>query len=89
MVQIYFFLKKVYFFLLKQVFFISKTKKNTPSFYQTYNQNVSQNISRDEVIDLKDFSKKDQINEISDQGNCVVNVENFDYMKKMENVLYS
>ena len=67
----------------------AKAKEAALSSYRSYNNNVPQNLSQEEVIALQNFSKnKDLIIQISDKGNSVVAiVQRQDYLKKMNDIL--
>ena len=54
----------------------AKTKETAFSFYRSYNNNVPQNLSKEEFIALQNLSKnKDLIIQKSDKGNSVVIVQ--------------
>ena len=66
----------------------AKTKEAALSSYRSYNNNVPQNLSKEEFIALQNLSKnKDLIIQISDKGNSVVIVQRQDYLKKMNDIL--
>ena len=66
----------------------AKTKETAFSFYRSYNNNVPQNLSKEEFIALQNLSKnKDLIIQKSDKGNSVVIVQRQDYLKKMNDIL--
>ena len=66
----------------------AKTKEAALSSYRSYNNNVPQNLSKEEFIALQNLSKnKDLIIQKSDKGNSVVIVQRQDYLKKMNDIL--
>ena len=65
----------------------AKTKEAALSSYRSYNNNVPQNLSKEEFISLQNLSRnKDLIIQKSDKGNSVVIVERQDYIKKMDDI---
>ena len=63
-------------------------KEAALSFYRSYNNNVPQNLSKEEFIALQNLSKnKDLIIQKSDEGNSVVTAQRQDYLKKMDGIL--
>ena len=63
-------------------------KEAALSFYRSYNNNVPQNLSKEEFIALQKLSKnKDLIIQKADNGNSVVIVQRQDYLKKMNDIL--
>ena len=61
----------------------AKTKEVPISCYRSYDNNVPQNLSKEEFIALQNLSKnKDLTIQKSDQGNSVVIVEKQDYRNK-------
>ena len=66
----------------------AKTKEAALSSYRSYNNNVPQNLSKEEFIALQNLSKnKDLIIQKSDEGNSVVTAQRQDYLKKMDGIL--
>ena len=66
----------------------AKTKEAALSSHRSYNNNVPQNLSKEEFIALRNLSKnKDLIIQKSDKGNSVIIVQRQDYLKKMNNIL--
>ena len=66
----------------------AKTKEATLSSYRSYNNNVPQNLSKEEFTALQNLSKnKDLIIQKSDKGNSVVIVQRQDYLEKMNDIL--
>ena len=66
----------------------AKTKEAALSSYRSYNNNVPQNLSKEEFIALQNLSKnKDLIIQKSDKGNSAVIVQRQDYLKKMNDIL--
>ena len=66
----------------------TKTKEAALSSYRSYNNNVPQNLSKEEFTALQNLSKnKDLIIQKSDKGNSVVIVQRQDYLKKMNDIL--
>ena len=69
-------------------FVTAKTKEAALSSYRSYNNNVPQNLSKEEFTALQNLSKnKDLIIQKSDKGNSVVIVQRQDYLQKMNDVL--
>ena len=69
-------------------FVVAKTKEVALSSYRSYNNNVTQNLSREEFIALQNLSKnKDLIIRKSDKGSPVVIVQRQDYLRKMNDIL--
>ena len=67
-------------------FLKTKTKEAAPS-YRSYNNNVPQNLSKEEFASLQNLSKnKDLIIQKSDKGNSVVIVQRQDF-EKMNDIL--
>ena len=66
----------------------AKTKEAALSSYRSYNNNVHQNLSKEEFTALQNLSKnKDLIIQKSDKGNSVVIVQRQDYLEKMNGIL--
>ena len=66
----------------------AKTKEAALSSYRSYNNNVPQNLSKEEFIALQNLPKnKDLIIQKSDNGNSVVIVQRQNYLKKMNDIL--
>ena len=66
----------------------AKTKEVALSSHRSYNNNVPQNLSKEEFIALRNLSKnKDLIIQKSDKGNSVIIVQRQDYLKKMNDIL--
>ena len=66
----------------------AKTKEAALSSYRSYNNNVPQNLSKEEFTALQNFSKiKDLIIQKSNKGNSVVIFQREDYLKKMNDIL--
>ena len=66
----------------------AKTKEAARSSYRPYNNNVPQNLSKEEFTDLQKLSKnKDLIIQKSDKGNSVVIVQRQDYLEKINDTL--
>ena len=62
----------------------AKTKEATLSSYRSYNNNVPQNLSKEEFTALQNLSKnKDLIIQKSDKGNFVVIVQRQECLKKI------
>ena len=69
-------------------FVVAETKEVALSSYRSYNNNVTQNLSREEFIALQNLSKnKDLIIRKSDKGSPVVIVQRQDYLRKMNDIL--
>ena len=66
----------------------AKTKETALSPYRSYNNNVPQNLSKEEIAALQNLSEnKDLIIQKSDKGNSVVIVQRQDYLDKMNDIL--
>ena len=66
----------------------AKTKEEALCSYRFYNNNVRQNLSKEEFIALQNLSKnKELIIQKSDKGNSVVIAQMQDYLKKMNGIL--
>ena len=66
----------------------AKTKEAALSSYRSYNNNVPQNLSKEEFTALQNLSKnKDLIIQKSDKGNSVVIVQRQHYLEKMNDIL--
>ena len=66
----------------------AKTQDSALSSYRSYNNNVPQNLSKEEFTALQNLSKnKDLIIQKSDKGNSVVIVQRQDYLQKMNDIL--
>ena len=66
----------------------TKTKEAALSSYRSYNNNVPQNLSKEELTALQNLSKNiDLIIQKSDKGNSVVIVQRQDYLGKMNDIL--
>ena len=66
----------------------AKTKEAAISSYRSYNNNVPQNLSKEEFIALQNLSKNNNlIIQKSDKGNSVVIVQRQDNLKKMNDIL--
>ena len=66
----------------------AKTKEAALSSYRSYNNNVHQNLSKEEFTALQNLSKnKDLIIQKSDKGNSAVIVQRQDYLEKMNDIL--
>ena len=69
-------------------FVTAKTKEAALSSYRSYNNNVPQNLSKEEFTALQNLSKnKDLIIQKSDKGNSVVIVQRQDYLQRMNDIL--
>ena len=78
------------FLVLKYLFIFVKvkTKETALSSYRSYNNNLPQNLSKEEFIVLHNLSKnKYLIIQKSDKGSYVAIVKRQDYIKKMDDVL--
>ena len=65
-----------------------KIKEAALSSYRSYNNNVPQNLCKEEFITLQNLSKtKDLIIQKSDKGNSVIIVVKQDYIKKIDDIL--
>ena len=66
----------------------TKTKEVALSSYRFCNNNLPQNLSKEEFIASQNSSKnKDLIIQKSDKGNSVVIVQRQDYLEKMNDIL--
>ena len=66
----------------------ARTKEAALSSYRSYNNNVPQNLSKEEVTALQNLSKnKSLILQKPDERNSVVIVQRQDYLKKMNDIL--
>ena len=70
------------------VFVKAKTKEAALFSYRSYNNNVPQNLSKEEFIALQNLSKnKNLIILKSDKSNSVAIVQRQNYLKKMNDIL--
>ena len=69
--------------------FVKKRTKQAALFsYRNYNNNVLQNLSKEEFLALQNLRKnKNIVIQESDEANSVVVVDEADYLDKMENLL--
>ena len=66
----------------------AKTKEAALASYRSYNNNVPQNLSKEEFTALQNLSKnKDLIIQKSDKGNSAVIVQREDHLKKLNDIL--
>ena len=65
----------------------TRTKETALFFYQNYNINVLQYLSKEEFIVLQNLGKnKNIVIQKSDKGNSVVIFDKAEYLHKMENL---
>ena len=66
----------------------TKTKEAALSSYQSYNNNISEHLSKGKFLALQNLRKnKNIVIQKSDNSNFVVVVDKADYLDKMENLL--
>ena len=65
----------------------AKTKEAALSSYRSYNNNMPQNLPKEEFTALQNLSKnKDLIIQKSDKGNSVVIIQRQNYLEKMNDI---